>query len=57
MDVGPNHPGEESAHGYVIGAQTWQGFRTFSYSVDAPTVVNSMAILVGIDYVLLTKTN
>jgi hypothetical protein len=47
VDVGPNHPGEESGHGYVVKAQTWQGFRTFSYSVDAQTVANSMAVLNG----------
>jgi D-arabinan exo alpha-(1,3)/(1,5)-arabinofuranosidase (non-reducing end) len=47
VDAGPNHPGEESAHGYAIAGQTWQGFRTFSYPVDAQTVANSMAVLTG----------
>ena len=47
VDVGPNHPGEESAHSYVISAQTWQGFRTFSYPVDAQTAANSLAVLSG----------
>jgi hypothetical protein len=47
VDVGPNHPGEESAHGYSITAQTFQGTRTFRYSLDAETVANSYAILSG----------
>jgi hypothetical protein len=47
VDVGPNHPSEESAHSYVISAQTWQGFRTFSYPVDAQTAANSLAVLSG----------
>ena len=45
VDVGPNHPGEESAHAYVIAAQTWQGFQAFSYPVDTRTSSNSMAVL------------
>jgi Protein of unknown function (DUF2961) len=47
VDVGPNHPGEESAHSYAIAAPTWQGVRNFSYPVDAQTVANSMAVLEG----------
>jgi hypothetical protein len=27
LDVGPNHPGEESAHSYTIAGPTWQGVR------------------------------
>jgi Protein of unknown function (DUF2961) len=47
VDVGPDHPGEESAHTYKIVAPTWQGIRNFSYPVDAQTVANSMAVLEG----------
>jgi Protein of unknown function (DUF2961) len=47
VDVGPNHPGEESAHGYTIAGPTWQGVRGFSYPVDAQTAANSMAVLEG----------
>jgi len=47
VDVGPNHPGEESAHSYKIVAPTWQGVRNFSYPVDSQTVANSMALLEG----------
>ena len=47
VDVGPNHPGEESAHNYTIAAPTWQGVRNFSYPVDSQTVANSRAVLEG----------
>jgi hypothetical protein len=47
VDVGPNHPGEESAHSYTIAGPTWQGVRGFSYPVDAQTAANSMAVLEG----------
>ena len=47
VDVGPNHPGEESAHAYTIASPTWQGVRGFSYPVDAQTAANSMAVLEG----------
>jgi hypothetical protein len=47
VDVGPNHPGEESAHDYTIAAPTWQGVRNFSYPVDSQTAANSMAVLEG----------
>jgi hypothetical protein len=47
VDVGPDHPGEESAHSYKIVAPTWQGLRNFSYPVDSQTVANSMAVLEG----------
>ena len=47
VDLGPNHPGEESAHAYTIGSPTWQGVRNFSYPVDAQTAANSMAVLEG----------
>src|SRR3981081_3290377 len=47
VDVGSNHSGEESAHGYSITAQTFQGTQTFRYSLDAQTVANSYAILSG----------
>ncbi|MBV9875737.1 MAG: DUF2961 domain-containing protein [Verrucomicrobia bacterium] len=47
VDVGPDHPGEESAHSYKIVAPTWQGLRNFSYPVDSQTVADSMAVLEG----------
>jgi Protein of unknown function (DUF2961) len=47
VDVGPNHPGEEQAHGYSIASPTWQGVRAFSYPVDGQTIANSAAVLTG----------
>ncbi len=47
VDVGPNHPREEAAHSYTIASPTFQGVRSFSYSVDPQTVANSMAVLEG----------
>jgi hypothetical protein len=47
VDVGPNHPGEESARAYTVASPTWQGVRGFTYPVDAQTAANSMAVLEG----------
>jgi hypothetical protein len=47
VDVGPNHPGEESAHGYTIASSTYSGSRSYSYPVNVQTITNSMAVLSG----------
>lgn len=31
LDLGPAHPGEESAHGYRVKGETWHGTRTSRY--------------------------
>lgn len=48
VDVGPNHPGDEQAHGYVIKGLNWQGYRVFRYPVDAAEVTRSDALLTGV---------
>jgi hypothetical protein len=45
VDLGPGHPGNEQAHGYVISAQSWEGTRVYRYAVDADTVARSNAVL------------
>lgn len=45
VDVGPGHPGEESAHEYTLDRQNWQGTRTFRYPVDPGEVARSDAVL------------
>ncbi|MCP3798429.1 DUF2961 domain-containing protein [Allokutzneria sp. A3M-2-11 16] len=47
MDLGPHHPGEESAHGYKVEKQTWSGRRSSYYPVDAGQVAASDAVLTG----------
>ncbi|SDN03791.1 glycoside hydrolase family 172 protein [Allokutzneria albata] len=47
MDLGPQHPGEEAAHGYKVEKQTWQGRRSSYYPVDAGQVAASDAVLSG----------
>jgi len=47
MDVGPGHPGEESAHEYANSGQNFQGHRTFRYDTDPAEVTRSDAILDG----------
>jgi hypothetical protein len=48
MDVGPNHPGDEQAHGYTIQGLNWQGYRVFRYPVPAADVTRSDALLAGV---------
>jgi Protein of unknown function (DUF2961) len=48
VDVGPNHPGDEQAHGYVIKGLSWQGYRVFRYPTDAAEVTRSDALLSGV---------
>lgn len=48
VDVGPDHTGDETAHGYTITGQTWQGSWTFCYPPpvdDDPAVVASNEVL------------
>ncbi len=52
VDVGPNHPGDEQAHGYVIKGLNWQGYRVFRYPVDAAEVTRSDALLTGVRVVI-----
>jgi hypothetical protein len=52
VDVGPNHPGDEQAHGYVIKGLSWQGYRVFRYPVDAAEVTRSDALLTGVRLVV-----
>jgi hypothetical protein len=47
VDVGPNHPGDEQAHGYTIRGLNWQGYRVFRYPVDQAEVTRSDAVLTG----------
>ncbi|XP_054154676.1 uncharacterized protein LOC128953225 [Oppia nitens] len=32
LEIGPNHPGDESGHRYHIDGQTWSGSRVFRYA-------------------------
>ncbi|MET0235890.1 MAG: glycoside hydrolase family 172 protein [Kibdelosporangium sp.] len=52
MDVGPNHPGDEQAHGYTIAGLSWQGYRVFRYPVPAADVTRSDALLAGVRVVI-----
>jgi D-arabinan exo alpha-(1,3)/(1,5)-arabinofuranosidase (non-reducing end) len=52
MDVGPNHPGDEQAHGYVIRGLSWQGYRVFRYPVPDADVARSDALLAGVRVVI-----
>ncbi|MBP2324530.1 hypothetical protein JOF56_004915 [Kibdelosporangium banguiense] len=52
MDVGPNHPGDEQAHGYTIRGLNWQGFRVFRYPVATADVTRSDALLAGVRVVI-----
>lgn len=52
MDVGPNHPGEEAAHGYTIRGLNWQGYRVFRYPVPAAEVTRSDTVLSGVRVVI-----
>ncbi|TCO53082.1 glycoside hydrolase family 172 protein [Actinocrispum wychmicini] len=52
VDVGPNHPGDEQAHGYAIKGMSWQGYRVFRYPVDAATVTQSDSLLTGVRLVI-----
>lgn len=52
VDVGPNHPGDEQAHGYGIKGMSWQGYRVFRYPVDPTTVAQSDALLAGLRLVI-----
>nr|WP_232328134.1 glycoside hydrolase family 172 protein [Kibdelosporangium sp. MJ126-NF4] len=52
MDVGPNHPGEEQAHGYTIRGLNWQGYRVFRYPVAPADVTRSDALLSGVRVVI-----
>ncbi|ALG12410.1 glycoside hydrolase family 172 protein [Kibdelosporangium phytohabitans] len=52
MDVGPNHPGEEQAHGYTIKGLNWQGYRVFRYPVAPAEVAKSDALLSGVRVVI-----
>ncbi|WP_246842913.1 glycoside hydrolase family 172 protein [Allokutzneria sp. NRRL B-24872] len=47
MDLGPHRPGEETAHGYKVDKQTWQGRRSSYYPSDAGQVAASDAVLSG----------
>jgi hypothetical protein len=52
VDVGPNHPGDEQAHGYAIKGLNWQGYRVFRYPVDTTAVTQSDALLTGVRLVI-----
>jgi hypothetical protein len=52
VDVGPNHPGDEQAHGYVIKGLNWQGYRVSRYPVDAAEVTRSDVLLTGVRMVI-----
>ncbi|MET0134924.1 MAG: glycoside hydrolase family 172 protein [Kibdelosporangium sp.] len=52
MDVGPNHPGDEQAHGYQIVGLNWAGYRVFRYPADAAEVTRSDAVLTGVRVVI-----
>ena len=45
MDLGPNHPGEEAAHGYRIDRQSWQGERNHRYPVSEADRARSDQVL------------
>ncbi|QUQ64621.1 glycoside hydrolase family 172 protein [Kutzneria sp. CA-103260] len=47
VDLGPNHPGEEQAHGYQIAAPTWQGTRVYRYPTDPDQVDATNSVLSG----------
>ncbi|MBV8933434.1 MAG: DUF2961 domain-containing protein [Kutzneria sp.] len=47
LDLGPNHPGEEQAHGYTVTAQNWSGVRAYRYSVPSEQLFTSEVLLVG----------
>jgi len=47
IDLGPNHPGEEQAHGYQVANQTWQGARVCRYIEDADQVDATNSVLSG----------
>ena len=48
VDVGPNHTAEETAHGYTIVWQTWEGERSFCY----PTTLGDPAAFAASSEVL-----
>ncbi|ONI70986.1 hypothetical protein ALI144C_51455 [Actinosynnema sp. ALI-1.44] len=52
VDVGPNHPGDEQAHGYTIKGLNWQGYRVFRYPVAPADVTRSDALLSGVRIVI-----
>ncbi|MGB3437154.1 MAG: glycoside hydrolase family 172 protein [Actinophytocola sp.] len=47
LDLGPAHDGEETAHGYTIRNQSWEGSRVFRYPADPAEVTASDAVLAG----------
>lgn len=47
VDLGPGHPGEEQAHGYLITNQTWLGTEIGRYPTSAAAVTTSNQILDG----------
>ncbi|NIH84886.1 glycoside hydrolase family 172 protein [Amycolatopsis granulosa] len=48
LDVGPNHPDEEAAHGYTVDGQQWAGLRHFRYAADPGQVAAADAVLEGL---------
>ena len=47
LDLGPGHDGEETAHGYAIRNQSWEGQRVYRYPVDPAKLTASDAVLAG----------
>ena len=47
MDLGPEHPAEEAAHGYTIAGAKWEGVRTYRYADtgDEEQIAASDAVL------------
>jgi hypothetical protein len=48
LDLGPNNPNDEAAHGYRISAQSWEGLGIFRYPTPADQVSTSDSILEGL---------
>lgn len=48
VDVGPNNPNDEAAHGYRIVGQRWEGLGVFRYPTSPDQVSTSDAILAGL---------
>ncbi|MFD9959870.1 glycoside hydrolase family 172 protein [Amycolatopsis sp. NPDC058986] len=47
LDLGPQHPGEEKAHGYQLTMQSWNGFQIYRYQRDPAKLAASQAVLSG----------